>query len=312
MVSPSPLGADPSISLKYPNLPHDPLDDNGLQGVPDRNSTDGLNGSVSAVECSKSVYGSQGGTLIHGCRNQQELLQLLTLVPEDSALKVIPPPGLEPLDALPVLSLGLKTLEILAPDSDSISGEAWIGSVLQGSGQVAGAAIETLNSWITSVLPGGCYRIAIEGGHDAPSIQSRSSHSLLGYLLSLASWMAEGSRCNPADSWWYKVERIEFQVGFAMLWMRRDCAPPISPGPLPSLAPGRVTEVIHEMQNEMNRVFELYSTAYHVAESRRLEVEALLAKIDHSRLLLVRYRLVMARAMAAIQRLLGACNTPPV
>lgn len=285
-------------------LLYDPLDERGPKAVPVGSVTVDLKGDVASVACQTSSIALQGGSLIHRCRNQQELLQLLALVPENSALKVIPGPGLEPLDALPVLSLGLKSLEVLAADVDPLSQEEWVGSVLQGSGGADGTETEDLGYWMSRVLPGGCYRIVIDSDRGAPPFGSSSAPALPDYLVGLAVWIADGSRCQPPHSWWLDVERIEFQLGYATLWKRSECAQTLSPDRLSSGNHGRVAEVIEEMQNELDRVFNLYSTAYHVAESRRLEIKDLLARLAHARRLLVRYRLASGKAMSAIHRLL--------
>jgi hypothetical protein len=246
-----------------------------------------------------------GLALIHGFVDQAELLRLLALCAKDLELKIITPLGHEWLEQLPILSLGLRSVEIVS-EADARCQLAPMSavSVLQGSNVCDAPPIQGLNEWIAFLSSGGTYTLLFnsESVHYQPPGSACSPAS---YLSQLSEWLLLGSPGCPPDQWWPQVQDVTLGAGYAILKLSRAF-----PGPVlssdSSLEHERAQDVLTGMQAEIDRVFNLYSSAYQVADCLRDEKLDLQRRLSRACDLGLGCQQAMLRLLTVTSRLMAS------
>ncbi len=214
-------------------------------------------------------------TLIHGFRDQAELLRLLELCPKGSPLKILSSSAQCLEEVLAVFGFGLGDVEVFSPDHGNCVEEGSFSTVLQGANGGDWSVIDALDRHIKYLRPGGDYSILLDDSILATSPGVPDARCPLAYLGRLALWTTSRLSGHSQSYWWQLVGRVDFSPGMITLRLHSfDCQGPSAVGARP-LGLGRCGELMAEMQGELNRVFDLYCFAYQEVERLRRETKSI-------------------------------------
>jgi hypothetical protein len=264
--------------------------------------------SAECVALSDDQVGAQIA-LVHGFSDQDELLRLLQLCPRDNLVRILLSEGMVPADAVPILFLGLANVEVLSFAKGTWADLEPVDRIFQGTINQDGSGLEALQLSLSRLSPGGSCSLLISERSPDNAAESAAAAALLDCLGKLALWVAAGSSTLPPVPWWANVKSIQLQPGLATICVRSASAldsVPMSSSPELSTGFGRAAEVIAEMQHEVNRLFDLYNTAYMRAQSLQFEAKELRRLLVGCQSLNLRYRGVLRKALDVLGRLAGS------
>jgi hypothetical protein len=156
--------------------------------------------------------------------------------------------------------------------------------------------------YISCLRPGGVYRFLINQSTKSPAIDLVGESRPMSYIGKLALWLASGSDCPPLDDWWLRIECIYLQSGVVSVRLKSGFARPVFGAESFPSDSARTGEVIELIQAELNRVFDLYCSAYELVDELRLDRDDARSRLDYNRYLNGRYRLAMRNYSAIISR----------